>query len=67
MPDREAFDANGIQVDQIDDHIGGVRQAADAKHEHMPTSVDFSVFASRPITRPTINRYIIYDNALSLK
>lgn len=58
MPDREGFDGNAYQVDKIDEH-GEIRQAAGnytGRNEQVPMSIDFSVFGSRPMSRPTINR-----------
>ncbi|WCJ42031.1 Cyclin-dependent kinase D-1 [Euphorbia peplus] len=56
MPDREGFDGNANQLDKIDEH-GDFRQAAGytSRNEQVPMSVDFSVFGSRPMNRPTIN------------
>ncbi|OAY46560.1 cyclin-dependent kinase D-3 [Manihot esculenta] len=57
MPDREGFDGNAYQVDKIDEH-GEIRQAAGnytGRNEQVPMSIDFSVFGSRPMSRPTIN------------
>ncbi|XP_065851006.1 cyclin-dependent kinase D-3 [Euphorbia lathyris] len=57
MPDREGFDGNANQLDKIHEH-SDFRQAAGnytGKNEQVPMSIDFSVFASRPMSRPTIN------------
>lgn len=40
------------------DGIEGIRQAAgesNSRNEHVPMSIDFSIFAMKPPTRPTIN------------
>ncbi|KAE8723992.1 Cyclin-dependent kinase D-1 [Hibiscus syriacus] len=53
MPDR-----NSNQLEKIDEHVG-VRLAAgepSGKSEQVPMSVDFSIFGSKPLSRPTINR-----------
>uniref|UniRef100_A0A5B7BET3 Putative cyclin-dependent kinase D-3 n=1 Tax=Davidia involucrata TaxID=16924 RepID=A0A5B7BET3_DAVIN len=55
MPHREGFEGNEYQVDKIDDHANEIRQAAGERSAHMPMSIDFSVFGSRPPPRPTIN------------
>ncbi|KAL4297787.1 hypothetical protein GQ457_12G007500 [Hibiscus cannabinus] len=47
MPDR---DSN--QLEKIDEHVGEVRAAAG---EQVPMTVDFSIFGSKPLSRPTIN------------
>ncbi|KAE8698212.1 Cyclin-dependent kinase D-1 [Hibiscus syriacus] len=54
MPDR---DSN--QLEKIDEHVGGIRAVAgdhSGKNEQVPMSVDFSIFGSKPLSRPTINR-----------
>ncbi|KAM7266858.1 hypothetical protein ACFE04_009024 [Oxalis oulophora] len=55
MPDR---DGNVILSDKKDVHAGDFRQAGGVeslgKNEQVPMSVDFSIFAARPISRPTI-------------
>lgn len=59
MPEREGFEGNAHQFDKIDERIGEIRQAAGdytGRSEQIPMSVDFSVFGSRPMSRPTINR-----------
>ncbi|KAK8518260.1 hypothetical protein V6N12_017413 [Hibiscus sabdariffa] len=53
MPDR---DSN--QLEKIDEHVGDVRLATgdhSGKSEQVPMSVDFSIFGSKPPSRPTIN------------
>ncbi|KAJ8773052.1 hypothetical protein K2173_028229 [Erythroxylum novogranatense] len=57
MPDRDGFEGNAIPVDK-NVHGGEIRQAAGhytGNSDQFPTSVDFSVFGSRPMSRPTIN------------
>ncbi|XP_050213048.1 cyclin-dependent kinase D-3-like [Mercurialis annua] len=56
MPDREGFEGNAYQVDKTDER-GDFRQAAGhtGRSEQVPMSIDFSVFGSKPMSRPTIN------------
>ena len=59
MSDREGFAGNSFQVDKVDEHGGEIRQAAGdntGRNEPVLMSVDFSVFGSKPMSRPTINR-----------
>ncbi|KAH7549377.1 hypothetical protein ACOSP7_025873 [Xanthoceras sorbifolium] len=58
MPEREGFEANAHRVDKIEDHAGEMKQTDGelaGRNEQVPMSVDFSIFASRPPSRPTIN------------
>ncbi|CAI9773712.1 unnamed protein product [Fraxinus pennsylvanica] len=55
MPQREGFEVNTHQLDKIDEHGNENRQAAGERSEHVPMSLDFSVFGMKPPTRPTIN------------
>ncbi|XP_012484235.1 cyclin-dependent kinase D-3 isoform X1 [Gossypium raimondii] len=58
MPDRERFEGNSNQKEKIDERVGEVRQAVGeiaGKVEQVPMSVDFSIFGSKPMSRPTIN------------
>lgn len=54
MPQREE---NAFQAERIDDSSNDVRQAAGdtGRSEHMPMSIDSSMFRSRPPPRPTLN------------
>ncbi|CAK9180637.1 unnamed protein product [Ilex paraguariensis] len=56
MPIRESFEGNAHQVHKTDDHGNEIKQAARGRSEHIPMSLDFSVFEAKPPTRPTINR-----------
>ncbi|CAA2957025.1 cyclin-dependent kinase D-3-like [Olea europaea subsp. europaea] len=56
MPQREGFEVNSHQLDKIDERGNENRQAAGERSEHVPMSLDFSVFGMKPPTRPTINR-----------
>lgn len=55
MPNREGFDGNAHLADRMDDHEYETRQSADERNEQA-MSLDFSVFGTRPPSRPTINR-----------
>ncbi|XVF09519.1 hypothetical protein REPUB_Repub07fG0100400 [Reevesia pubescens] len=58
MPDRERFEGNSNQVEKIDERAAEVRQAVGdvaGKNEQVPMSIDFSIFGSKPLSRPTIN------------
>ncbi|KAL2539422.1 Cyclin-dependent kinase D-3 [Abeliophyllum distichum] len=55
MPQREGFEMNPHQIDKIDEHGNENRQAAGERSEHVPMSLDFSVFGMKLPTRPTIN------------
>lgn len=58
MPERGGFEGNAFQVDK-NDHVGAIRQAAGenmGRNESAMMSVDFSIFGTRPPSRPTINR-----------
>ncbi|KAB2064929.1 hypothetical protein ES319_A09G054600v1 [Gossypium barbadense] len=58
MPDPERFEGNSNQKEKIDERVGEVRQAVGeiaGKVEQVPMSVDFSIFGSKPMSRPTIN------------
>ncbi|KAL2462837.1 Cyclin-dependent kinase D-3 [Forsythia ovata] len=55
MPQREGFEVNPHQIDKIDEHGNENRQAAGERSEHVPMSLDFSVFGMKLPTRPTIN------------
>lgn len=54
MPHHEGFEAN-VHPDKMDDHGNEIRQAAGERSEQVPMSLDFSVFGTKPPTRPTIN------------
>lgn len=54
MPNQERADGNTHTVEKSVDHVSDARMAT---NEHMPMSVDFSVFAAQPPSRPFINRY----------
>ena len=59
MPEREGFEGNAHRVDKTEDHAGEMKQIDGelaGKNEQVPMSVDFSIFAARPSSRPTINR-----------
>ncbi|KAG5536150.1 hypothetical protein RHGRI_023815 [Rhododendron griersonianum] len=56
MPHREGIDGHTYQVDKVDDHVDEIKPAAGERSEHVPMSLDFSVFGARPPSRPTINR-----------
>ncbi|KAF7136096.1 hypothetical protein RHSIM_Rhsim08G0129200 [Rhododendron simsii] len=56
MPNREGIDGHTYQVDKVDDHVDEIKPAASERSEHVPMSLDFSVFGARPPSRPTINR-----------
>ena len=59
MPPPEGFEGNTYQVDRNDDHGVEIRQPAGentSRNEPVPMSVDFSIFATKPPNRPTINR-----------
>ncbi|XVF12252.1 hypothetical protein REPUB_Repub08aG0099700 [Reevesia pubescens] len=59
MPDRERLEGNSNQVEKIEKHVAEVRQSVGdfaGKSEKVPMSIDFSNFASKPLSRPTINR-----------
>ncbi|CAL5445239.1 unnamed protein product [Camellia sinensis] len=51
MPNHEGFEGNEYQLDDAKEG----RPAARERTEHVPMPLDFSVFGSRPPTRPTIN------------
>ncbi|KAH9802130.1 cyclin-dependent kinase D-1 [Citrus sinensis] len=58
MPDREGFEGNANRTDKIEEHAGETKNADGeiaGRNEQVPTSVDFSIFAARPPSRPTIN------------
>ncbi|XP_058228344.1 cyclin-dependent kinase D-3 [Rhododendron vialii] len=55
MPHREGIDGHTYQVDKVDDHVDEIKPAAGERSEHVPMSLDFSVFGARPPSRPTIN------------
>lgn len=58
MPDRETFQGDSNQAEKIDERVGEVRQAVGdfaGKSEQVPMSIDFSIFGSKPLSRPTIN------------
>ncbi|TXG51389.1 hypothetical protein EZV62_023913 [Acer yangbiense] len=58
MPEREGFEGNAHRVDKTEDHAGEKKQTDGelaGKNEQVPMSVDFSIFAARPPSRPTIN------------
>ncbi|KAL6963089.1 Cyclin-dependent kinase D-1 [Sarracenia purpurea var. burkii] len=55
MPHRDGFEGNAYQVDKVDDHADEIRPGASERSEHLPMSIDFSIFGSRPPPRPTIN------------
>ncbi|KAL3529225.1 hypothetical protein ACH5RR_008547 [Cinchona calisaya] len=55
MPNREGLEGNIHLSDRMDDHEYETRQTADEKNEHVAMSLDFSVFGTRPPSRPTIN------------
>ncbi|KAJ4713479.1 GPCR kinase [Melia azedarach] len=58
MPEREGFDGNGRRVDKVEEHAGEEKHGDGdiaGRNDQVPMSVDFSIFASRPPTRPTIN------------
>lgn len=59
MPEREGFEGNAHRLDKIEEHAGEVKQADGdiaGRNEQVPMSIDFSIFASKPPSRPTINR-----------
>ncbi|CAI9773713.1 unnamed protein product [Fraxinus pennsylvanica] len=56
MPQREGFEVNAHQLDKIDEHGNENRQATGERSEHVPMSLDFSVFGMKPPTGPTTNR-----------
>lgn len=59
MPEREGFDGNARRVDKVEEHAGEEKHGDGdiaGRNDQVPMSVDFSIFASRPPTRPTINR-----------
>lgn len=57
MPEREGFEGNVFPVNKIDDRVDESKQAAggSTSRNEIPMSIDFSVFGSKPIPRPTIN------------
>ncbi|KAF5734546.1 hypothetical protein HS088_TW15G00038 [Tripterygium wilfordii] len=58
MPEREGFGGNANQGGRIGEDAGEVRQVAGGhigRNDHVPSSIDFSVFGSKPPNRPTIN------------
>ncbi|XWS48267.1 hypothetical protein CRYUN_Cryun13aG0060400 [Craigia yunnanensis] len=58
MPDHERFEGNSSQVEKIDELVGEVRHEVGdfaGKNEQVPMSIDFSIFGSKPLSRPTIN------------
>ncbi|XP_022725570.1 cyclin-dependent kinase D-1-like isoform X2 [Durio zibethinus] len=58
MPDHGRFEGNSNQVEKIDEHVDEVRHLVGdfgGKSEQVPMSIDFSIFGSKPLTRPTIN------------
>ncbi|KAK9277866.1 hypothetical protein L1049_027423 [Liquidambar formosana] len=58
MPERDGFEGNAYQFDKIDDRVSDFRQVpgeSTSRNENVPMSVDFSIFGSRPPSRPTIN------------
>lgn len=57
MPEREGFEG-GVHADRIDDRGIDTKQAPGdiaGKNEQAPMSIDFSIFASKPMSRPTID------------
>lgn len=56
MPHREGIDGNTYQVDKVDEHADEIKPADGERSEHVPMSLDFSVFGAQPPSRPTINR-----------
>lgn len=59
MPEREGFKASTHRADKFEDHAGEMKQTdgeVAGRNEQVPMSVDFSIFAARPPSRPTINR-----------
>lgn len=59
MPQPEGFEGNTHQLGKHDDRGGEIRLAAGentSRNEPVPMSVDFSIFATKPPNRPTINR-----------
>lgn len=59
MPGRGGFEGNANQIDKNDDHVGEIRQAAGentSRNDSAIMSVDFSIFGTKPPSRPTINR-----------
>ena len=59
MPGRDGLEGNAFQGDKVDDNVGDFRQAVGdntGKNGSAPMSLDFSIFASKPPNRPTINR-----------
>lgn len=58
MPQPKGFEGNAFQVDKHDVRGVEIRQAAGentSRNEPVPMSVDFSIFATKPPNRPTIN------------
>ncbi|CAI0554671.1 unnamed protein product [Linum tenue] len=59
MAERESFDVNvHQQLDKIDENAQMRQHTAgdnSGRTDHMPMSVDLSVFGTRPMSRPTIN------------
>ncbi|CAL1408997.1 unnamed protein product [Linum trigynum] len=59
MAERESFDVNvHQQLDKIDENAQMRQHTAgdnSGRTDHMPMSVDLSVFGARPMSRPTIN------------
>ncbi|GKV43325.1 hypothetical protein SLEP1_g50629 [Rubroshorea leprosula] len=59
MPDREGFEGSTYHADKIDDRVNDTKQAVggiSGRSEQVPMSIDFSIFATKPMSRPTINR-----------
>lgn len=68
MPEREGFEGNAHRLDKIEEHAGEVKQADGdiaGRNEKVPMSIDFSIFASKPPSRPTINRYRIIFSVMN--
>uniref|UniRef100_A0A6N2MUS2 Protein kinase domain-containing protein n=1 Tax=Salix viminalis TaxID=40686 RepID=A0A6N2MUS2_SALVM len=55
MSDREGFDGNSFQVDERGGEIRWAAGDNSGRNEPVLMSVDFSVFGSKPMSRPTIN------------
>ncbi|EOY21176.1 hypothetical protein QUC31_007223 [Theobroma cacao] len=57
MPDRDRFEGNSDQAEKVDDRVGERQAVGDiaGKNEQVPMSIDFSIFGSKPLSRPTIN------------
>lgn len=59
MPEREGLEGNSYNPDKSDNHNNTVRQTAGetaGRSGQVPMSVDFSIFGTKPPSRPTINR-----------